>query len=163
MPSAFQRDVFDMLKEAGLTPEFETEGFDLFVRDNRLAIEVNGPAHYALDLEHWDHHAEVGRSLLKRRLASERGYHFVTVPWWEWDQALRDRGGRRGYLQSLGPRHMTKDWGSACASPSDVRGQRSDSAEAETKPGYTPAGAPWSEGAQMPVPPCRAEGSKDHP
>eukprot|EP00439_Symbiodinium_sp_Y106_P000589 s4749_g1.t1 len=106
--------------------------------------QVNGPAHYALDLEHWDHHAEVGRSLLKRRLASERGYHFVTVPWWEWDQALRDRGGRRGYLQSLGPRHMTKDWGSACASPSDVRGQRSDSAEAETKPGYTPAGAPWS-------------------
>ncbi|CAE7610958.1 Lgr4 [Symbiodinium sp. CCMP2592] len=161
MPSAFQRDVFDMLEEMGLTPEFEAEGFDLFVRDRCLAMEVNGPAHYALDLEHWDYHAEVGRSLLKRRLASKKGYHFVTVPWWEWDQALRDRGGRRGYLQSLVSRHMTTDWGSAFASTSDLRGQRSDSAEAETKRGYTPAGAPWSDGAQMPVPPCRAEGSKD--
>ena len=144
-PSAFQRDVFDMLSELGLGPEFEVEGFDLLLRDRGLAIEVNGPSHYAIDLEHLGHHAELGRSLLKRRLAMKMGYGFITVPWWEWDRAVSQRGGRRDYLEQLISRTSRVDPSSTQGAPISNAGYKvptnDEDQTRETVEGYGPVAA----------------------
>ena len=137
MPSTFQRDVFNALNQLGFATEFETDGFDLVVQDKSLAIEVNGPSHYALDLERHDYQAEVGRSVLKRRLAAKKGYYFATIPWWEWDQALNQSGGRRAYLQSL-----------VETSAFEARVGASTRDEAEAFEAFT---SPASESAQVPM------------
>ena len=135
-PSAFHHDVFDMLGSLGLAPELEAEGFDILIRASNIAIEVNGPSHYALDLEHPGRHAMLGRSLLKQRVTAKKGYALITVPWWEWGEALHEHGGRELYLKTLiaGGRPNT------CKSDSTCKPSASHSHVADKS---APSAPPW--------------------
>ncbi|CAE7650223.1 RAP, partial [Symbiodinium pilosum] len=71
---------------------------DIALPKLRLVIEVDGPVHFACDVE-----SEVlsllGPSQLKRRLLSRLGWQVLSVDWRDWD--VLDRPGRRRLLEHL--------------------------------------------------------------
>ena len=75
-----------MFESLGATVQQEVvleEGYSLDLvidwRCERLAIEVDGPSHFA-------RRKPTGATLLKRRQLKHLGWRLVSVPYWEWDE-----------------------------------------------------------------------------
>ena len=84
--SCLQRQVAETLESLGETVQQELvleEGYSLDLvidwRGERLAIEVDGPSHFA-------GREPTGATLFKRRQLKHLGWRLVSVPYWEWDE-----------------------------------------------------------------------------
>eukprot|EP00887_Chlorella_sp_A99_P000497 scaffold17.g497.t1 len=99
--TSYQRQVFEAVRGlggAGCQLEWRQPGgeysIDIALPDQRIAIEADGPVHYASNSRHL-----LGSTALKRRLLARLGWAIVDVPFMEW-QELRDAGARREYMAS---------------------------------------------------------------
>ncbi|CAE7246088.1 RAP [Symbiodinium sp. CCMP2592] len=68
---------------------------DIALPSRRLAIEVDGPVHFARDVES-EALSLLGPSWLKRRLLAHLGWQVVSVEWRDWDRL--DRAARRSFV-----------------------------------------------------------------
>eukprot|EP00928_Gymnodinium_smaydae_P046426 TRINITY_DN30927_c0_g1_i1.p1 TRINITY_DN30927_c0_g1~~TRINITY_DN30927_c0_g1_i1.p1 ORF type:complete len:705 (-),score=60.74 TRINITY_DN30927_c0_g1_i1:150-2264(-) len=85
-PSFFQKQVSDVLSAMGINFVEELDGMDIVIPSQHIAIEVDGPAHYVVDLERDGALVEIGRNVFRRRLAAAKGLRLVVVPYWEWGE-----------------------------------------------------------------------------
>ena len=104
-PSRLQRSVGEALRqvpvaftEEVIPPDAGGYSVDLLLEEGRVAVEVDGPAHFVHGPEGL---TECGRTLMKRRQLAAFGYRVVPVPFWEWD-SLRSESEKRAYLQQRG-------------------------------------------------------------
>ena len=66
---------------------------DLALLDRRIAIEFDGPSHFASNtLE------PLGHTRLRDRLLSATGWHVISIPFFEWNQ-LRRHDDRDAYVR----------------------------------------------------------------
>jgi very-short-patch-repair endonuclease len=86
-----QREVGESLCRLGISNELEyttADGLfsiDLAITDRRIAMEFDGPSHFATNtLE------PLGHTRLRDRLLSAMGWHVVSIPFFDWDR-LHDR------------------------------------------------------------------------
>lgn len=54
---------------------------DILLEDLRIAMEVDGPAHFLRNTGH-----PMGHTVMKRRILEHLGYSVVSVPHYEWDR-----------------------------------------------------------------------------
>eukprot|EP00892_Ulva_mutabilis_P000033 jgi/Ulvmu1/1002/UM103_0030.1 len=104
-PSLLQQAVFNVLQEMGTKPvqEYLTEdGFysidiALFVRGGtRVAIEVDGPSHFAVnDREH-----VLGDTVARRRALVACGWVVISVPYYIW-HTLKNKAAQAAWLQRM--------------------------------------------------------------
>jgi len=91
--------VADVLVDMGVKLENEVmiEGisFDIFIRESRTVMEINGIYHYL-----WMSHVPNGKTIFKERLAEALGFRMTVVPHWEWNE-LRTSEDQQKYLMSL--------------------------------------------------------------
>jgi very-short-patch-repair endonuclease len=73
---------------------------DIVVRDRRLVVEVDGPAHYGRN--HAGARHMLGRYRFKHRLLRAQGWDVVCVPYFEWN-ALTTAEARGAYLEGKLP------------------------------------------------------------
>jgi hypothetical protein len=103
-PSALQQHVGLGLADLGMRPRAEVtlpQGYSVdFVvewRGHEVAIEVDGPSHFAATsaLSTPDQQtAPTSATLLKRRQLRRFGWRLASIPYWEWDALGGDRGRR---------------------------------------------------------------------
>ena len=77
--------------------EINVEGLycDIYLPDQNIIIEVNGPTHYThLDVE------PLGRTVFKTRILRAMGYTVKTIPWWDWDD-MDNSEEKKSYLLKL--------------------------------------------------------------
>ncbi|KAJ1488073.1 RAP domain-containing protein [Baffinella frigidus] len=97
--SCLQADVVSCVMGMGLehVEEFvdARSGYslDILLPSARVAIEVDGPYHYAADSRR-----PLGATVMKRSHLALLGYELVSVPYWEWD-ALDTREEKQDYLR----------------------------------------------------------------
>uniref|UniRef100_A0A7S0UB28 RAP domain-containing protein n=2 Tax=Hemiselmis andersenii TaxID=464988 RepID=A0A7S0UB28_HEMAN len=106
--SRLQGEVASVLRAMGI--DFEEEyvdnhsgySLDLLLKDFAckegacaVAIEVDGPSHYAVGT-----HQRLGRTVMKRRHVQQMGYDLRTLPYWEWD-VLETEEEKEVYLRQL--------------------------------------------------------------
>ena len=72
---------------------------DYALVDERIAIEVDGPWHFALSGDGAGRRP-VGKTLLKRRQLAALGWRLLEVPWWEWDPLGHGEGGKRNHVEN---------------------------------------------------------------
>ena len=98
--SRLQKSVYHALDRLGIvySKEFRTpdgHSLDAAIESTSVAIEVNGPSHYAED-----ERSPLGHTWFKAKLLKRAGWELLTLPWWEWaqltsnaakDKYLRDR------------------------------------------------------------------------
>ena len=82
-----QREVGESLHRLGIPHELEyitADGLfsiDLAIVDRHVALEFDGPSHFARNtLE------PLGRTRLRDRLLSAMGWHVLSIPFFEWDR-----------------------------------------------------------------------------
>jgi len=82
-----QREVGESLRRLGIPHELEYNtadglfSIDLAIVDRRVALEFDGPSHFARKtLE------PLGHTRLRDRLLSAMGWHVVSIPFFEWDR-----------------------------------------------------------------------------
>lgn len=86
---------------------------DIAFPEYRIAVEADGPAHYVHDLDAWDPtatyieskrqflrgyeflwnettHVISGSTALKERLLKQLGWTVIHLPFWAWDEAVRE-------------------------------------------------------------------------
>ena len=85
-----QREVGESLRRLGIPHELEyitADGLfsiDLAIIDRHVALEFDGPSHFATNtLE------PLGHTRLRDRLLSAMGWHVVSIPFFEWDRLQR--------------------------------------------------------------------------
>ena len=85
--STGQREVGESLRRLGISHELEyitADGLfsiDLAMVDRRIALEFDGPSHFATNtLE------PLGHTRLRDRLLCAMGWHVVSIPFFEWDK-----------------------------------------------------------------------------
>ncbi|KAL7524390.1 hypothetical protein ACHAWF_002498, partial [Thalassiosira exigua] len=99
--SPFQHDVVSVLSEIGLNPKEEVlikSGYRLDalveVNGNKIGIEVDGPYHFV-------DRRPTGKMILKHRQVTKLdGVPVLSVPYWEWNKAKKDRR-KKQYLRAL--------------------------------------------------------------
>jgi len=97
--SAFQKDVYEIIRSMGYDAELESVIFGLSVdisspRD-RLVVEVDGPHHFARNRKD----IALGNVLWKRRLLEGRGFTVVNVNSASWDETPSTRKAKRMFLE----------------------------------------------------------------
>jgi hypothetical protein len=82
-----QREVGECLRRLGVSHELEcitADGLfsiDLAVVDRRIAIEFDGPSHFARNTKE-----PLGHTRLRDRLLSAMGWQVVSIPFFDWDR-----------------------------------------------------------------------------
>ena len=71
---------------------------DIYLPNLHLAIEVDGPSHFAEACSSSGRRQPLGGTVLKRRLLRETGFRLGVVPFWEWESAA---GAHDKYLLEL--------------------------------------------------------------
>jgi hypothetical protein len=93
------REVGECLNRLGIAHEREhtaSDGLppvDLALLDRRIAIEFDGPSHFARNTCQ-----PLGHTRLRDRLLSATGWHVVSIPFFEWDK-LRRHDDRDAYVR----------------------------------------------------------------
>lgn len=65
----------------------------------KVAIEIDGPTHFA-----YKSHEPLGHTQFKRRLLNRKGWQAVSVPYWDWDAIQpKDLQAKAAYLKSILP------------------------------------------------------------
>ena len=100
-----EKSVGRALGRLGLSPTAEhvlAEGYsvDYALVDERIAIEVDGPSHFALSGDGAGRRP-VGKTVIKRRLLAALGWRLLEVPFWEWDP-LGSKNSERGVWRLRG-------------------------------------------------------------
>ena len=91
-----QREVGECLRRLGVSHELEyitADGLfsiDLAVVDRRIAIEFDGPSHFARNTKE-----PLGHTRLRDRLLSAMGWQVVSIPFFDWDRLQQPAGCRR--------------------------------------------------------------------
>ena len=97
--SEFQRAVAHALERLGYPIEMEhvtgdgTISIDVAIVPTRIAVEVNGPSHYARHS-----HTPLGHTKLREQLLAAMGWSAISIPFFEWE-CLRDTEQQAAYLQ----------------------------------------------------------------
>ncbi|CAE7809411.1 NEK1 [Symbiodinium microadriaticum] len=96
--SSVSEEVRRCLRSEPVVDEFVVEqclAVDIALPSRRLAVEVDGPVHFARDVQS-EALSLLGPSWLKRRLLTHLGWQVVSVEWRDWDRL--DRAARRSFL-----------------------------------------------------------------
>ena len=135
--AAFNRIGFDHVEEHVLTADelLDNQGIplsngldvisiDIANPESRIGIEVDGPAHYVVDITSdssragYTRYAKDGRmeyqfymsdgrhrvngpTALKKRLLEQSGWTLINVPFWEWDDLNGDEAKEEAYCRAL--------------------------------------------------------------
>jgi len=67
---------------------------DAFLPDLNLAVEVDGPSHFARGSR-----VQLGHAAMKHRHLQQLGYALISIPYWEWD-ALATSDDKVSYLHA---------------------------------------------------------------
>ena len=67
---------------------------DMYLPHSNLVFEVDGPFHFASNCRE-----QLGSTVLKQRLIRNLGLLLCVVPYWEWEEAGKEKRGM--YLQRL--------------------------------------------------------------
>ncbi|MBM3200802.1 MAG: hypothetical protein FJZ56_00145 [Chlamydiae bacterium] len=97
--SNFQKEVTAKFKSLGI--EFSEEYYESAFHHNidialvrqRIAIEVDGPNHYALETRE-----PLGATVLRNNLLRKSGWKVVLIPFWEWNR-LNNQREKTAYIQ----------------------------------------------------------------
>jgi hypothetical protein len=104
-PSALQENVYRSVKSRyGETAIMERQirklSVDIglkFDKKRKIAIEVDGPQHFARNVRE-----PLGYTLLRQRLLKQKGWDVVSIPHWEWER-LSSPAEKRDYLNRVIP------------------------------------------------------------
>ncbi|GAQ86997.1 hypothetical protein KFL_003240180 [Klebsormidium nitens] len=101
--SALQRDVHASLERLGVAAHEEyADGdhvLDIALPAQRIAVEVDGPHHFAANARR----TPLGPTRLKHRLLRRRGWRLITVPHYEWEALSGDEARDEHMRQRLEP------------------------------------------------------------
>jgi hypothetical protein len=102
-----QREAGESLRRLGIPHKLEyitADGLfsiDLAIADRHVALEFDGPSHFARNtLE------PLGHTRLRDRLLSAMGWHVVSIPFFEWDR-LHQPEQRDAYVNERLSKHPT--------------------------------------------------------
>lgn len=71
----------------------------------KVAIEIDGPTHFA-----YKSHEPLGHTQFKRRLLNRKGWQAISVPYWDWDAFQpKDLQAKAAYLKSVLPTNALKN------------------------------------------------------
>ncbi len=68
---------------------------DIAIPERKLAIEVDGPTHFAFKSRE-----PLGHTVFKRRLLHSMGWTVVSIPYWDWNNLDTDED-KRNYLKKV--------------------------------------------------------------
>lgn len=95
--SSYQKDIGRCLTSLGFSPVSEDTSLgvslDIYLPDQGLAIEVDGPTHFCRNTKQ-----PLGHTAFKRRLLRALGVKLLPVSYEEWDSLL-SKEDRRRFLQ----------------------------------------------------------------
>ena len=73
---------------------------DAFLPEFNLAVEVDGPSHFARGSK-----VQLGHAAMKHRHLRQLGYALISIPYWEWD-TLATSDAKVRYLSNLASPHI---------------------------------------------------------
>lgn len=97
--SRYQKEVYTIVNSIGIDCSMEyfdpveEYSIDIAVPAHRLAIEADGPTHYALNTKR-----ALGPTVLKHRVLEKLGWKVLPVPYFDWND-LTDEAEKRNYLR----------------------------------------------------------------
>ena len=106
---------------------------DLYIPEDRIAIEVDGPHHYTRNSLR-----PMGEMFTRDLLLEARNYKVVSVPFFAWGGVEED--GRRAFLQNLLTKAKAGDTQNPAKELGQVRGRRGPAAEKAGKEGVNGGG-----------------------
>ncbi len=104
-PSGLQKEIFALLVqiEKGISFSEEEEVIancivDIAIKAHKIAIEVDGPSHYARNSSEKPH--LLGRNRLKENILEAQGWKLIRIPYFVWDSKTTESD-HKEYLSSL--------------------------------------------------------------
>jgi hypothetical protein len=67
---------------------------------SRVAIEVDGPSHYSVNVDEQGGFHSLGSTMLRDRVLARQGWMVISIPWWEWRERGEDDSDLKSYLSS---------------------------------------------------------------
>jgi|GEM_PF-5243443 len=103
--STLQKEIYPLLVQIGKGISFSEEEevianciVDIAINANKIAIEIDGPSHYADNFS--SNHHLLGKNRLKKNILLANDWSLIRIPYFDWDNKTTE-GARKEYLIKL--------------------------------------------------------------